>query len=97
MVKFLSAQPPRTKIEPELQIYLSNIYKEIQNLYLSLPKSEIVTVNLQASGTLIVVDNPIGAVLLNGNGQPLTVSMMSGSIVLTGVSLASANILVYRR
>jgi hypothetical protein len=96
-VKFLSAQPPRTNIEPELQTYLSNIYKEIQNLYLSLPKSEIVTVNLQASGTLIVVDNPIGAVLLNGNGQPLTVSMTSGSIVLTGVSMASANILVYRR
>ena len=96
-MKFLSAQPPRTNIEPELQTYLSNIYKEIQNLYLSLPKSEIVTVNIQASGTLIVVDNPIGAVLLNGNGQPLTVSMTSGSIVLTGVSMASANILVYRR
>lgn len=96
-MKFLSAQPPKKNVDQEVQNYLSNVYKEIQNLELAIPKTEVRTVPLSSSGTLLLVDKPLGCVILNSTGQNLTVEVRNDSLLLSGVEQQNANVLIYRR
>lgn len=95
-MRYLPGQPPRSE-STELQNYLSAVYREIQALEVAIPKTEIRTINLDTRGVTISVPNGIGAVLLNSDGQLLTVTVRNDNMTFTGVTQVGANVLIYRR
>lgn len=95
-MRYLPGQPPRSA-STELQNYLSEVYREIQALQVAIPKTEIRTINLDTRGVTISVPNGIGAVLLNSDGQLLTVTVRNDNMTFTGVTQVGANVLIYRR
>ena len=46
-MKYVSPQPPREQVTKELQSYLGEIYRELQNLYLELNKTKTLLETLQ--------------------------------------------------
>ena len=94
-MKFIPPQPP--ECDPAVKSYLSAVFREIQNLSTSLPKQEVRITNLSGGGTVLVVDNALGAVVLNNPGSQLTVKVFPHSLELYGVDMKDAAVLIVRR